>query len=532
MIDRKNFHLNNTKTYVVLHLILAVFVLLCFRAGIDNFFAGDDFDWLFDTIKMLRNPWFFIEAQNYDLRPTENLYFLANLVLANGHPLAFHLSAILIHVLNVVLVSLLIAHLCKNRLAGLIGALFWGLNYKHVEAVFRPHATADSLALLGGIGAFLFFVKKRPGWASVALLFGLFAKENALMFPALCTLYVVWFISENKKQWAIRTTPSWIVTFIVAGLVIYARWGDPGYLTIDMNGLTRLWELMLTYVGPDVNYTKQVWLDGQAYLFSWWIAGILSILLALALWKLPNIYRFGVLWMIIMTIPTLFIVYQTSRYHYIPLVGLGIIVGQGGNDLLNYFQQRHARQAIMALSGGFVVLMIYFVAGVNLEEQDYDKYGEVHREAVESFTTEIFPSMPKDDQSMGVFLHPPTRKWEEELYGQYLVKPWFYPKTYKWVYARPYGFLGGLATPYGLVSYGSYCQGESSLFVGVSYNTFRQYMLAGDFYIIVHDYDTNTLSFGDNALKAEIVKRVDDELFYKFLQPGSFDPTNTGEPYL
>jgi hypothetical protein len=524
--------LNNTKTYVILQILLAVFVLLCFRSGIDNFFAGDDFDWLFDTIKMLRNPWFFIEAQNYDLRPTENLYFLANLVLAKGHPLSFHLSAILIHVLNVGLVSLLIAHLCKNRLAGLIGALFWGLNYKHVEAVFRPHATADSLALLGGVGAFLFFVNKRPGWASVALLFGLFAKENALVFPLLFTLYVVWFVSENKKQWAIRTIPSWIVALIVAGLVKFVRSGDPAYLTIDLNAFSRFWELMLTYVGPDVVFTKQVWLHGQAYVFSWWLAGILCILLGLALWKFPVIYRFGVLWMIIATIPTLFIVYQTSRYYYVPLVGLGIIIGQGGNTLLNYFQQRHARRAIMALSGGFLLLMMYFVAGVHLEERDYDMYGEVHREVIESFTEEIFPSMPKDEQSMAVLLYPETRKWEEVLYAQYLLKPWFFPKTYKWVYARPFGMLGGLATPYGLMSYGSYCQGESSLFVGVSYEMFRQHVLAGDFYVIVHDYDTNTLNFGNETLKAEVAKRVDDRYFYHFFQPGHFDPTYTGEAYL
>jgi hypothetical protein len=92
--------------------------------------------------------------------------------------------------------------------------------------------------------------------------------------------------------------------------------------------------------------------------------------------------------------------------------------------------------------------------------------------------------------------------------------------------------LGGLATPYGLISYGSYRQGESSLFTGVSYDTFRQHVLAGDYYIIMHNYDTNTLSFGDEALKAEILKRVDDEYFYHLFQPGHFDPTNTGKAYL
>jgi hypothetical protein len=68
---------------------------------------------------------------------------------------------------NVILVSYLLGRICQDRLTGLLGAVFWGLNYKHVEAVFRPHATADSLALLFSLGAFLLFLKRRPIWATL-----------------------------------------------------------------------------------------------------------------------------------------------------------------------------------------------------------------------------------------------------------------------------------------------------------------------------------------------------------------------------
>jgi hypothetical protein len=523
-------NLNKNKTYIFIHIALALFVFLCFRAGIDNFFAGDDFDWLFETIKMTLQPSYFFEAQNYDLRPTEFLYFLFNIFLAGVNPVSYQLTAILIHVVNVVLVSLVISRICKNRLAGLIGSLFWGVNYKHVEAVFRPHATADSLALLFFLVAFLFLLNKQNILALVSFSFSLFAKENALVLPLVITLYVCWFVATEKTIWLKHTIPLWIATFVAVGLVEFVRSGDPAYLTIDWNAFPRFWELMMSYVGPDVVYLKQVWLGGKAYLLSGWLAGILFLILGVAFWKLPNVYRFGLLWMGVTTLPTLFIVYQTSRYYYVPLVGFGIIVGQGVSQLLTYLGKKNSQKAIVGICLTFTVIIVYLVIGVNLEEQDYAFYGEIHRQAAESFQQNILPHMPKDEQAMAVFLKQDSMKWAEALYARFLLKPWYLPGTYKWVYRRPYAMLG-LSNTYGFVSWSTYRTVKDTLFVAIPYEEYRNRLLSGDFYIIMHDNETNTFRFGPDTLRPQIIERINDQKFYEFLQPGHFDPTNRGSLY-
>lgn len=525
-------NLHHTKTYLLVHVILAIFLLLCFRAGLDNFFAGDDFNWLFITAKTIQHPLyffqshaFFAEAHNNYIRFTELAYFILNMLVAGVNPVSYQLSALALHIMSTLLVSLFISHLCKNHLAGLIGALFWGLNYKHVEIVFRPYGVADSLVVIFCLGAFLLFFHQRDLLALVCFLAGLFAKENALVFPVLLGGYGVLFQQRPLKKWFVRTIPFWSMSLMFAVLVRFM--GAKGYLSIDFAAMSRFWENMLSYVGPDAIYVKIVWLHGQPNLFPIWLSTLLFMLLGIILWKLPNLYKFSILWMIIMMLPTLFVPFQTSRYHYVPLIGLALLVGNGLAHLIEHFQQRHASHAVAGLILAFTLLLIYFILGVNLEEQDYAFYGEIHREAAESFQQTIIPNMPKDAHSMAVFFKQDSTQWTEMLYQKFLLKPWYMPGTYKWVYRRPVEILG-LSNTYAFVTYCTYNEVKNTLFVNVPYEEYRRNLLTDNFYLILHDYNTNSFKFGPETLTSQITEKVDDRNFYHFLQPGRFDPTNTG----
>lgn len=524
--------LHQNKTYFFLHFILALFVFLCFRAGLDNFFAGDDFNWLFITAKTIQRPLyffqsqeFFAEAHNNFIRFTELAYFIVNMLVAGVNPVAYQLTALLLHIVSTLLVSLFIGHVCQNRLAGLLGALFWGLNYKHVEVVFRPYGVADSLVVVFCLGAFLLFLHNRDILALACFFVGLFAKENALVFPLILAGYGLWFQQSTFRKWFIRTLPFWGMSVIFAGLVRFM--GAKGYISIEVAAMSRFWENMLSYVGPDANYVLMVWLDGQTRLFPVWASSLLFVLLGLLFWKVPRLYKFTILWMVVMMLPTVFVAYQTSRYHYVPLIGLALLVGHGLAHLLEYFQQRRASFGVTGTIVVFALLLLYFILGVNLEERDYAFYGELHREAAAAFQQTIVPDMPKDPASMAVFLKGDSMKWAEMLYEQFLLKPWFAPGTYKWVYRRPVEILG-LANTYAFVTYCTYNTVNDTLFVRVPYEEFRRKMETGHYYIIVHDYKTNSFKFGSETLKPELRERRDDQKFYHFLQPGRFDPTNTG----
>lgn len=522
--------LQNKRTYLLFHLALALFMLLTFRVGMDNFFAGDDFDWLFMILKTRAHPLYFFTSQAYFVRHTEMFYFLVNFWLAGFNPVSYYVTAILIHVVTVILVSFSLNRICQNRFAGLIGALFWGVNYKHVEAVFRLYGVADSLALLFCLAAFLLFLRGQLRLATLAFIVGLFGKENAMVFPLVLSVYIMLFHFSEWKPQLRRTIPFWLASAGYAGLGWYVRRGSPSYLTIDKNALIRFCELMLSYVGPDVILLKQVWLGEKDFLFPVWVAIILFVILAILVWKLPNIYRFGILWMGITTIPTVFVTFQTSRYHYVPLVGLGIIVGQGFYDILTFLQKKHLQKAIVGMAAVFTLILVYNVIGVNLEERDYAFYGEIHRQAAESFQQNILPYMATDPYRMTVFPNTQTGKWIGIAFERNRSNPWYFPTTYKWVFVRPHGVLG-LTSTYSFVSYCAFQQVKDALFVMASYEEFRQNLASGEFSIIVYDEQSNTFTFGSDTLKPGIMKHRDEERMYHVFQPGYFDPTFTGEAY-
>lgn len=526
-------NLNRHKTYIITHIALALFIFLCFQGGIDNFFAGDDFDWLFDAIKIMQRPsTLILTLQGHFIRPVTTLFFLLNLLIAGSNPVGQHLTTILLHVFNVILLSYVLGRLCNNRLAGLLGALFWGVNYKHTETVFLTYGVSDAFVLVFWLGTLSFFLSHRKILTMLCFTMALLSKENAVLLPLLITCYGLLLVISEKRGWLKQTIPLWIFSLLYLGIRNYLTAGDISYLTIDWHALPRFWENMLSQIGPDAMYIRQVWLGGRSSLLPGWIAAILFVMLGIAIWKIPREYRFGLLWMCITMLPTVCIVYQTSRYRYIPLIGLGLIVGQGISEMLTFFWKKNSQKTILSICTVFTVIIIYFAVGVNLEEQDYAFFGEIHRQAAESFQQDILPQMPKDADMMAVFLRPESRKWEEELYKKYLLKPWYFPGTYKWAYTRPHGILGGLAGTHSFVSYCAYDHVKHPLFVGVLYEEFRSRILSGDFYIIIHDYETNTFGFGADPLKTEIVQHVDHEEFYYFLQPGHFDPTSTGYTYL
>lgn len=524
--------LTKSQTSLLSHALLALFVFLCFRAGLDNFFAGDDYDWLFLALKVKHHPTYFFTSQGFFLRYTEVAFFVLNFLAAGFHPFAYQFSALGIHLANVMLLRVLFGRITRNSAVGFLAAMFWGLNYKHVEAVFRPYGVADSLAMLFGLIAFLLFLRKRPFWAAVAILIAAFGKENAVLFPLVMSAYVVVCLPKSERAAGLkRTLPAWVMAGAAALLGLSARSQTPSYLTINWDALSRFWELLLTYIGPDSVYLRQTWLDGAATLVPLWLGALLCVALALAFWKLSALYRFGLLWMLIMTLPTVFVEFQTSRYYYIPLAGLALMAGLFTQQLFERYQRAGNQVGMTVVSVVFAVVCIYYIIGINLEEIDYDYYGAIHREAERSFKERVLPGMARDGSMMAVFPKGENMEWTEKLYEQFLLKPWYAPFTFKWVYARPSEVLG-LTNTYCFVSAVAYTGEEDTLFVRATPEEFRQRVLNEEVYVITYDHAANSFDGRRQVLPDPWKQYVDEPNMYRLLQPGYFDPTNSGTPYL
>ena len=526
--------LDTQRSSVVLHLLILVLVAVGFLPGFNNYFSGDDYDWLFNTVRTVNNPSTFLGEQSNFVRHGESLYFIVNYLAAGFWFPLFFLSSLLIHLANVFLVSRLLVRVGCAELPALAGALLWGLNYRHSEAVFRPYGVADPLALVFCLGALLLFVDRRSWIAALVLLGGLFSKENALVFPMLAVLWV-WDCEprEGRGRRLVETLPQWLAAGLFYPLMTMLSSAQSSYLNIDAAVLPRFWEILISLVGPDTVFLREVVLGTGEPLVPMWMAIVLTVIGAAALWWMPPRYRFAVLWIAVTTAPTVFVPFQVSRYYYVPLVGVAMLVAIAGTDIAAWSLRRGSRLAVRAAVGVFVLYLAHAVWGLQLEEADYQFMGDIHHRAAVSFRADIVDGLPGPDGPLTVFVRGDTMFWAEALQLQCNGRPWYWPTTYKWVYRRPHGVLG-LTNTFGFVTC---CMDDGDLkdrerrrplFVAAPRSDYQREMATGDFVVVVHENTGNSFRFATDAERGDVAAVAAESDLYSYLQPGSIDPIAMG----
>ncbi|MEN8163075.1 MAG: hypothetical protein ABFS37_03020 [Acidobacteriota bacterium] len=525
-----------------LPVLLGIFgvIFACFSPSLDNFFAGDDFSWFFHTLKTIHIPETFLLPVNNFYRQTESLYFLATTLAFGLAPLPFFLILVVIHGLNGILVSTLVTRVTGDRLAGVVGGLAWALCYKHAEVVLRPYAVADSAALLFGLASILLILKRRVVIAVLLLIPSLFAKENAILFPLLATILVFSTDGEKMKtrfsqlvgRWTravTLTSPLWALASAFALLEILGS-RSSRYLSFDLAFVSRFWESWLTYLGPDATWLREVVLGGGPTLVPTWLAFVLFVPFAFLLWRVPRLVRLGVVWTCITMLPTLAVPFQSSRYHYVPLVGIALVFGLVWSRVYARLDRspKDHRAGLVLLFSATALLAAFFISGIQNEERDTAQIGELHRRAAASFEAGIVPFLDREPSAMTVFMRTENLDIAHSLFNP---RPWFMPETYKWVYRRPHGILG-LADTYGFVSYCSYDPEQPSLFVAVPRREFEKRLGQDLFTVALHNSTTNVFSRGDRKVQDSARQMAAEHDSYSLLQPGRFDPTFRGKDRL
>jgi hypothetical protein len=492
------------------------------------------------------NPSTFLGEQSNFVRHGESLYFIVNYLVAGFWFPAFFLSSLLIHLANVLLVSRLLLRLGCAEIPAFAGALLWGLNYRHSEAIFRPYGIADPLALVFCLAALLLYagsrrlpagrtlsarqslLTPRPWLSALLLLAGMFSKENALVFPAVAVLWALLIEDRSDRvPRLIQTIPLWLAAGLFYPLLKMLSSAESSYLDVDASFLTRFWEIMLSMVGPDAFYIKHVALATGEPLLPLSVAVVLIAVSAAALFRMPDRYRFAVLWIAVTTAPTVFVPFQMSRYYYVPLVGVAMLVALAGTDIARLSGRRGARPAAAAAWSLYALYLAHAVWGLQLEENDYHFMGDIHRRAAASFRDHIAGALPEPGGELTLFVRGDTMFWTEALQRQCDSRPWYWPTTYKWVYRRPHGVLG-LTNTHGFVTYCLDDRGRRPLFVAAGEDDYRRAMAAGDFVVAAHDNGTNSFRWLSAGERREVAAMAADSDLYRYLQPGRIDPTAMG----
>ena len=328
-------------------LLIALFTLLAYANSLRNGFVWDD-ETLVRENSFIRNSTYISAAFTTDLvhnshggtayyRPLQTITYMVDYFYWGLNPVGYHLTNLLLHLLCAILVWLTIRQFTDNPITALVVALIFAVNPINTSAITYVAGRADSLALAGMLGAFLFYrhYREQPDrshWFFVAALLcytgALFSRESAMLFPALLL-----FVTGRPFGRAFRNALPFAVLlfafiawrFAVIQLVdkpLTAPWHIPASLRVEI-----FFRSIATYFGL-LLWPVHLQMDRQVAHASHWLtaAGAVCIVTGLiAYWRGNRNVRLGLGWFAIALLPmtgTLNLVATVAEHWlYVPMIG-------------------------------------------------------------------------------------------------------------------------------------------------------------------------------------------------------------------
>jgi Tfp pilus assembly protein PilF len=320
-------------------------------------------------------------------------------------PFSYHLTNIVLHVLNALLILLVLRRLTASLWRSAFVAALFALHPLHVESVAWISERKDVLSTLCwllGIWAYLSYVRKPSAarYAAVAGLFvlGIMAKPMLVTFPVTLLLLDFWplqRLSHGTDRFAtvsrlvLEKTPLFAITIASCIVTLWAqRTGDaiadPGLLPIGLRltnaavsymlYLARLaWPFHLAMFYPHPKDTLEMW-EVVASLIA--LAGMTGYAIRAA-GKRPWL-AFGWLWYLITLVPVIGIVQVggqalADRYTYVPLLGIFVIISWGVPDLMGrvFGGTEEDRLRPAALLGAAACVILIVLAAISYRQVQF-----------------------------------------------------------------------------------------------------------------------------------------------------------------
>jgi predicted negative regulator of RcsB-dependent stress response len=359
-------------------IIIIALTVLVYAVSLSNSFVWDDYSiivknnfiksWdnlpVLFTPRYLSNPldmYFKLGLHGKDVligsgecsyRPIVTITYFIDYSLWRLRPFGYHLTNIIIHLINALLIYFLVNLLSRNRHVALFSGIFFALHPVNAEAVNAVAFREELLMLLFYISSFVTFVKYRIEkkcfflFVSLCLFFlALFSKEMAITLPLIIFAYDFYFSCDLKFKSVLKRMFQYSGYYLVTAfyLWVYFLIMYPTFI----KGITRLsdsWYVnilsMSKIVASYICHLVMPFKVGLAWptrnslvissvfepVFILYLAVIAGyFLLIIFTRRRDRIVSFGLLWFIICLIPVLDIIPLSNkfafRYLYLPSVG-------------------------------------------------------------------------------------------------------------------------------------------------------------------------------------------------------------------
>jgi protein O-mannosyl-transferase len=302
--------------------------------------------------------------------PFTNLTFALEYHFFGMNPFAFHLTNVILHLLNTCLVFLFVYSLSRKPLAALFVGIFFGAHPMHVESVAWITERKDVLFFFFYMTGLIFYLKatERNKLATLNRLLiltvfalALFSKPTAVSFP-LVLLLIDYFRGRTfSKELVVEKLPFFLLSFVF-GVIALISVRTP-FMPYEMIPADRVYLSMLERVICSCHalwdYVLKAFLPLQLSVFypypmvgkvaklSWIyylsIVGCISLAwLMLRAFRINKVFVFGMTFFIatiFFNLPLMTVGYSFGgdRFTYLPYLGIFFIVGHYFED---FYSQR------------------------------------------------------------------------------------------------------------------------------------------------------------------------------------------------
>ncbi len=238
VIQPKNIHISSRTIIIYLVLLILVTGIVYWRSLENDFVNLDDNEHVYENPDILSLQWSNIKAMFTGAR-MGNWIPLTQLSYAIDHhfwgmdPYGFHLTNLILHIINLLLVFWLIFLLTKNLQLSFFSALIFALHPMHVESVAWITERKDVLYALFYLFALICWIigrqRKKKVYFLITLLMyllALTAKSMAVTLPLILILYDVFYENRQLKNVIFDKLPFFILALAVVIITLRATYSS------------------------------------------------------------------------------------------------------------------------------------------------------------------------------------------------------------------------------------------------------------------------------------------------------------------
>ena len=343
--------MKNHKIILSLCMILAIPAISFFPCLKNDFLNWDDQQYVTENKTITELSWRNIETI-FDwtymghYHPLTILSYSVEYRFFKLNPFIYHLTNLILHLMNGLLVFCLMMMLKGGVVTSLVVSLLFGIHPLHVESVAWISERKDvlySLFFLGSMVVYLTYLKtrgKRFYFLSLFLfLLSLLSKSMAVTFPLVLFLCDYLFDRKFDRKSLVEKIPFLAMAFIFGIMAFFAQ-GSPKTMSQQLSSpfsknIFIISEVLISYF-PKLIFPINLsciypYVKGIAGFWSYvYLTTIIGCLIAgILLGKYNKKITFGTLFFYITILPTLPAENIADRYLYIPSIGIFFIAAEG-----------------------------------------------------------------------------------------------------------------------------------------------------------------------------------------------------------